>query len=351
MRRIRCLTEGRRGTYRNGLRMKPHFTAAIAVFMVAGVGLLGAASAAACTFQWSAGGAVNLFIRGWDDAEQDKLMGRWTWAGSYHFLEGCTPGAVVPFDVTAELPDLEFVRNVSVDGVRYPAYGLRAYARSPLLIFRHVATDIRGGGPNYQSPLDIAQANHIPSLPMNSSGRGSYVLVAAVSRGGSMESVPPTLLGSIRQVSALYPAWIKTDTFTVTVDVKVPTCTFADTPITLQDVSAADLPAAGSTAGGREFDVVMTCNGEFPLMMNLTDANAAGNSGSRLAPTSNATAAGVNVQLLREGIPVVLGQAWPIAQSQQGSQNIALSARYYREAGTFHAGVVEGQAVITATYR
>lgn len=352
MRPVRCLAERLRRADGHGLpKLSCSPIVSTARLLAVVMWLLGAASVTACTFQQSTGGDVALTINAWDDVEQDKLLGRWTWAGSYHFLEGCTPGAVVPFDVTASMPGLEFVRNVTIEGVRYPAFGLTAYGRGPLLIFKHAATDIRGGGPDYQSPLDVARGNHIPSIPMNSSGRGSYVLVAAVSRGGGMASVPATLLGSIRQVSALYPSWIKTDTFTVVVNLRVPTCAMTDTPVTLADVAAADLPSSGSHAGERGFDVVMNCNGAFPVDMVLTDANSPGNTGSRLEPTAHSTAGAVRVELLREGAPVALGNTWTIPMTQNGTQNIRLAARYYRETGVFHGGVVEGQALITATYR
>ncbi len=57
------------------------------------------------------------------------------------------------------------------------------------------------------------------------------------------------------------------------------------------------------------------------------------------------------MRVSHEVASVVLSQTWTIPLTQDGGQNITLTARYYREAGIFHAGVVEGQAVITATYR
>ncbi len=316
-------------------------------------GVLICTTAAACTGQHNAGTAVTLVIDAWDDAEQDKLIANWASAAGANaqFLIGCRVNEVVPMDVTSSLPGLEFVRNVNVNGQTYPAFGMVAYPRSPLLIFRHQIWTGSGSVREEFVPLDVRGTVHFPSKALDSNGRGSIVQVAAISRGGIMEPVPSTLLGPISRMSPLYPAFVKTDTFTMTARLKVPTCTFTDTAVALQEISVTDLPAADSTAGGRDFNVVMNCNGRFPLTMRLTDANAAGNTGSRLTPTSNTTAAGVRVQLLREGTPVVLGQTWSIAQSQMGNQNIALSARYYREAGTFHSGVVEGQAVIKATYR
>jgi len=314
---------------------------------------LASATAAACTGQHNAGAAVTLVIDAWDDAERDKLIANWASAAGANaqFLIGCRVNDVVPMDVTSSFPGLEFVRNVTLDGQTYPAFGMIAYPRSPLLIFRHQIWTGSGSVREDFVPLDVRGTVHFPSKALDSNGRGSIVHVAAISRGGIMEPVPSTLLGPISRMSPLYPAFVKTDTFTMTARLKVPTCTFTDTAVALQEISVTDLPAADSTAGGRDFNVVMNCNGRFPLTMRLTDANAAGNTGSRLAPTRNATAGSVRVQLLREGTPVVLGQTWSIAQSQMGDQNVALSARYYREAGTFHSGVVEGQAVIEATYR
>ena len=321
--------------------------------VLAALGLLASASAMACTGQHNTGGPVNLVIDAWDDAEQDKLVANWQGGAGANaqFLTGCASMAVVPMDVISSLPGLEFVRDVNIDGQIYPAFGLIAHPRSPLLVFRHRVWVGAGTIRDDFVPLDVRGTVHFPSKAFDNSGRGSQVHVAAISRGGIMEPVPFLPLGTVAVQSPLYPAFVKTSTFTVTANLKVPTCTFADTPVALQDISAADLPGAGSTAGGRDFNVVMNCNGQFPVTMKLTDANAPGNTGSRLTPTSNTTAAGVRVQLLREGSPVVLGQTWSIAQSQMGNQNIALSARYYREAGTFHSGVVEGQAVIEATYR
>lgn len=330
-----------------------HMRRQLLVPMMAALGLLVSATAMACTSQHNAGAPVNLLIDAWDDAEQGKLIAQWQFGAGANaqFLLGCTPMSVVPMDVTPSLAGLEFVRNVTIDGSTYPAFGFTAYPRSPLLIFSHQIWTGSGNIRDDAVPLDIRHATHYPSRGLDSAGRGSVVRVAAVSRGGIMEPVPSTYLGAISRMSPLYPAFVKTDTFTVTANLKVPTCTIADTPVALQDISAAVLPAAGSTAGSRDFNVVMNCNGQFPVTMKLTDANAAGNTGSRLTPTSNTTAASVRVQLLREGAPVVLGQTWSIAQSQIGNQNIELSARYYREAGTFLSGAVEGQAVIEATYR
>ncbi len=307
--------------------------------------------ALACTGQHNAGAAINLTINGWANAAADTQIGNWTNMGAPQFLTGCTPGDVVPFDLTPSLMGLQYERNVMMDGLSYPAYGLVGYPASPLLIFRHVNWDGDPITPDNFMPVDITKPNHVPSRGHATNQRGSIIRMAAVARGGVMESVPATTLGPIAHVSPLFPGFVKTDTFAFTANLTLPTCTFSDKDVTLPAVYAGDLPNAGSDTGPRDFEVVMDCNGRFALDLTLTDAHAPGASGSLLSPTAQATAAGVRVQLLREGTPVQLGVPWPIAQTQPGTQNIALAARYHRIAGDFAPGAVEGQAILTATYR
>ena len=306
-------------------------------------------AAHACTMTYP-GESANLTVDAWDDPTAGHLISNWRNVGNVSFLWGC-PGGVIPVEARASMPGLEFVRSVSVDGVSYPAFGLRGQPQSPLLIFRHTAASGSAGQPSRTQPFDIRSGSAIGDLNITTNTRWSSVSIAAVSRGGEMRAVPDLSLGTVTHTAPLYPHLVKTDTYRFTANLRTKTCSINATTVSLQDVSVSDLAAADRTAGERAFNVVMNCNGEFPVTMKLTDANAPGNTGSRLTPTSNATATGVRVQLLRAGNPVVLDQAWSIAQSQNGNQDIALSARYYREAGAFQSGVVEGQAVLTAEYR
>ncbi|HGM7337543.1 TPA: hypothetical protein ACKQCJ_003909, partial [Stenotrophomonas maltophilia] len=249
------------------------------LMVTAGLAMLFSATAAACTVQGNSGSPLHLVIDAWDDAEEGKMIARWTQAGNAMFLGGCSGD--VPFDITPALNGLEFVRTVNIDGEQYRAYGLAGYPRSPLLVFRHVVWAASGSIPDVYTPLDIHRLTQVSSGPMPTATRGSIIHIGAVSRGGIMERVPATLLGPISRVSPLFPQWVKTDTFTVTANLKVPTCQLSDTPVALVDVGVADLPASGRVAGERTFDVAMECNGAFPVEMVLTDANLPGNTGSR----------------------------------------------------------------------
>lgn len=295
------------------------------------------------------GSTTTTRIEAWDDIDKDVVVSSWMHTGNANYLSGCTNSQVIPIHVSASMPGLEFVRNVTVGGEMFPAYGIRGKPKTPLLIFQYVAAN--GGGTSLLFPFNIQTGLQFSGAGLSGSSRWSWVRMAAVSRGGEMEPLPITIVGEVTYSAPSFPTLVKKDNYNVTANLKTKTCTFTATAIALQDVAISDLPSAGSTAREREFSVPMNCNGAFPMFLALTDANAPGNTGSRLTPTGNATAGAVRVQLLHEGNPVVLGQRWPIPMSQNGAQDVTLGARYHRETGTLHGGVVEGQAVITATYR
>ncbi|WP_079223511.1 fimbrial protein [Stenotrophomonas maltophilia] len=311
--------------------------------------LFAPAIAQACTAV-EPGQQINLVVNAWDDAEPDLLVADFRSGGSVRFLMNC-PSGDIPIDVSPSITGLEFVRNVTVSGESYPAFGLLGQPQSPLLIFKSSVEGSSGGGPSRAQPFDIRTPLHVSGLNISGVSRWSIVYVAAVSRGGEMRAVPETSLGTITHAAPRYPHLVKSDAYRISANIRSRTCTLDDTSVELKDVQAADLPGAGSTAGQLGFNVVMRCNGAFPAELTLTDANAAGNTSSRLTPTRNATAGAVQVELLRDGNPVVLGQTWSLPATQNGPQNIGLAARYYRAAGTFSSGVVEGQATLTVSYR
>lgn len=307
-----------------------------------------ASAAYACT-SVHAGGATAITIEAWDDTAADVVVSAWRHSGNANFLSGCTFSAVVPINVSAAMPDLEFVRNVVIGGETYAAFGVRNMPGTPLLVFQYAVGN--GSAAVLLFPFDIRTTLRFTGAGVTGSNRWSWVRMAAISRGGSAQPLPHRVLGTINYASPDFPGLVKVDDYSVTATLRTKTCTLTDKPVVLQDVNVSELPSVGSSTGERTFDVAMRCNGVFPAFMTLTDANASGNTGSRLTPSRNADAGAVTVELLREGVPVVLGQRWALNETQNGDQNVALAARYYREAGTFHAGAVEGQATITVTYR
>ena len=138
----------------------------------------------------------------------------------------------------------------------------------------------------------------------------------------------------------------------MTVNIEQPTCSLSDTAFTLTEISADVVRTVGDSSHEQTFPVKMQCEAAgIPVKLTLTDANDPTATGSLLKPTAHATAEGVQVELLRNGVPVRLGQQWDHGASGSGEQNIDLQARYTRVPGALKIGDVEGQAVITATYR
>ncbi len=304
-------------------------------------------TAVACTGAYP-GGNADLIIDTWDDTAPDVLISSWAPAGNANFLYGCSPGTPTSVIVTPAMPDLIFERHVTLGGGIFPAYSVAGRPRSPLLVFQYL---IGNGSEARTEPFNAKQPLSSPGTGITGGFRWSTLQVAAVSRGGEMQGLPTTVVGSATHAYRADPSLSKTESFSVTANLRTKTCTLSDTTVTLKSVSAGDLPSAGSDAQTQTFTVAMSCNGAFPLTLTLVDANAPGNTTSLLTPTSAADAQGVCVQLLREGVPVVLGQSWALAQGQAGPQDITLGARYYRQAGSFGPGVVQGQATLTATYR
>lgn len=323
-------------------------TRRVACALLAPAGASCAAPVMACTGA-EPGATTNLVIDAWDDTTPDVLIGGWTNSGNSNYLTGCRNSDVVPITATSSMSTLQYVRSVVREGETYKAFQVRGRPTSPLLVFRYLT----GNGTKFiTKPLDVGTPLNEPGTrTLGTSFRWSVTQVAALSLGGEMGGLPTTSLGSITYRAAKYPSLLKTESFSVSATLRTKVCTLEAAAVTLQDVHVLDLPAADSTTGERDFDVAMTCNGAYPVSLTLTDANAPVSTRTWLSPTHNATATGVHVQLLNGGVPVVLGQAWMLPMSASGKQVVPLAARYYRETGAIAAGVMEGQAVITATYR
>jgi len=277
--------------------------------------------------------------------------------GTYYAGTGATlidsyecPAGQTAFLVNTQLAGLTYERDIAYAGIMVPAYSLGP--RSPLVIFLH---GVRRTGAADLSviPIRNGQLNRNPGVVLAStSGMEHYVQMRVFFRGGAMESVPRTFLGTVE----LWPEGNAANPFrhSFTLELTIPpvTCTLANATHTLDDVVANDLAVADRTAKPSTFDVAMNCPmANVDVTLTLTDANQPGNTGSDLAPGAGSTAGGVQVQLLRGGLPLQLGQAWSYGFSAKGQQAIPFQARYHRTAGPLVTGVITGEAVLVADYR
>ncbi len=270
--------------------------------------------------------------------------------GTLGWFTKCDTSRAHPVDVSLEGSGLTQVSTIVYGGKTYVTYQLSA--TSPLFFFPlNLKTSNQGGG----GGLELIPANEgaATSATLYTDSGGlipSNPNIGVVTRAG-MQPVPSTRLGvEVAQHTSL-PEAIR-HTVSVTVNIQQPTCTLSSAGFSLADVSAGVLAAPGSSSREQDFQVKLQCDAVgIPVKLTLTDANAPTATGSLLTPTANATAEGVQVELLRSGVPVKLGQQWNHGTSSAGAQNIDLQARYTRVAGSFEIGVVEGQAVLTADYR
>lgn len=268
--------------------------------------------------------------------------------------DGCgnTPVAA---EVSANFSGLTYVRDVTVyagDGPGYisaPAFAFDSSPTSPLLAMVHVARGSNGGDTTVSRAFDPRTTLRNPGSTSDGGYRTYRLVSYLISRGGLMTDVSTRTLGTF---TTTLPGFPSAGAATLAVELgfqfRPTTCSLTDPPtIALSDIRPQDLPATGSTAADQDFDVQFNCNGAgFNLYMTLSDANDLGNTSSRLEPSSGSTAQGVRIELLRAGAPVSLGAPWSQGTSTGAAQSVTLTARYHREAGTYSAGTIGGQATL-----
>lgn len=252
-----------------------------------------------------------------------------------------------------ELPfsGLTYEREITDAGRTYSVYSLGP--RSPLIGFVHLVDAVDSNGGRSQDSVPVGRRHRNPGVVSPATeGVSVNLAVALFFRGGAMESIPLTSLGTATSWDENDPSQSIQHHVSLEVNVPTLTCTLADSSQSLDPVSADLLAAAGSTAGEKAVAVAMTCpSANVDVEMVLTDANDAGNAGSLLTPAGGSDAGGVRLEMLRAGNPVQFGQRWQHGWSSKGSQDVPFTARYRRTADALQPGTIIGEAVLTATYR
>ncbi|VWC26723.1 fimbrial protein [Burkholderia lata] len=136
------------------------------------------------------------------------------------------------------------------------------------------------------------------------------------------------------------------------------TVTNSDVRVPLQPVAAAKLNAVGMTAGDKGFDIGLSCKPGTNVYVTLTDMTNQGNTGNQLTLTSDSTAQGVKLRILKDGQPVGYGpdsaeignlNQWHVGPSATTTR-IPLSAQYIAT-DRVSAGTVKGVATFTMSYQ
>lgn len=310
--------------------------------------LLGMDSAIACTRLRLNDDAVDLVrtVPSLDQPDAPIVGAGGTLTDTYR----CPPGQT-GFLINMQIPGLTYERDVALGGRMLAAYSMGP--RSPLLAFWHTVQSTRNLSPSSAIGLRNGELNRNPGVVLaTGSAMQHAVRMEVFDRGGAMESIPRTFLGTLE-------VWPEGDasqpfrhSFTVELSVPTVTCTLANASHTLDTVLASELAATGDTAKPSTFEMTMTCPmANVEVSLAVTDANQPGNAGSQLVPGPGSTAEGVQVQLLRGGQPLPLGKAWSQGPSASGVQGVPFEARYHRNADPLEPGIIIGQAVLTADYR
>jgi|GEM_PF-1212611 len=247
----------------------------------------------------------------------------------------------------------ELVRMVMVDGESHPAYGWSP--TSPLVVFS-LRTAASTTGPRYSAPVHINRRIEMPGRTAGfdlGNGNTFYVYLRHrfVSRGGPMTG---GTLPAIQGVSRLltYPA-AGVAQHGVTAGVTVPAlpCMLSDATLRLPDAAASELQRVGQSTSPRDLNVTMRCPSVgSDVRLVLEDIHDASSRPGELTPTSDSTAAGVNLRLLRDGQPVQFNVPWNHGPRELGDNVITFGAQYIRTEAALKTGSLRGEARLTAYY-
>lgn len=125
--------------------------------------------------------------------------------------------------------------------------------------------------------------------------------------------------------------------------------------VTLPTVVSNALPATGSVAGQKAFNIQYNCPSGWALYMTMSTANPAAATGVIMPSTScsaGTPASNVGIQLLQSNQqPVQFNTAQSVGNSPNGTLNLTYYAQYYATGSPISAGQVCGTATFTMSYQ
>ncbi|CAI1232586.1 fimbrial protein [Serratia quinivorans] len=125
--------------------------------------------------------------------------------------------------------------------------------------------------------------------------------------------------------------------------------------VPLGDVAATQFSGVASTAGGKSFDLGLTCDKDARINLSLAGTqNTDTQDTSVLALTGTGqagTATGVGVQLLYGGLPLQINNNILLKTSAGGQETLPFTARYYQTLASIGAGLANSSATLNITYQ
>ncbi len=125
--------------------------------------------------------------------------------------------------------------------------------------------------------------------------------------------------------------------------------------VTLDNVIGNDLPAVGSTAKDKTFNVLLSCQTDVRILaqMNGTPNPDTGADGVLQVsyPGMPGTSSGVGIQILNGSTPMPIGTNMLVKMSPGGQESIPFTARYYRTLENVTAGTANAIATLNINYQ
>lgn len=143
----------------------------------------------------------------------------------------------------------------------------------------------------------------------------------------------------------------------------IPTCSpsLSVTQVSLQPVSVKDFSGINSAANSKPFSIGLNCEANAAPSVTFSDSTQPANSTSLISLTSGSTASGVALQMLSNGMPVMLSPGGvatagssvisPATSASAQTVNIPLAAQYIQSASKITPGSVNGIATFSLTYQ
>ncbi|MDR0240950.1 MAG: type 1 fimbrial protein [Burkholderia sp.] len=161
-------------------------------------------------------------------------------------------------------------------------------------------------------------------------------------------------------------------TGSITITPKVPTCSVSTKKISVSmtpsgSIATRDFGGIGGTSPERDFGITLNCSGgdegtSTNAYVTLTDQTDSSNRSNTLSLTTNSTAKGVKVQVLKDGKPLSYGpdssapgtvNQWKAGNIKRGVSTfeIPLKARYIQTGSTIKSGTANAVATFTMSYQ
>jgi type 1 fimbria pilin len=150
-------------------------------------------------------------------------------------------------------------------------------------------------------------------------------------------------------------AFVNINAATVTLTANTCNLMSSNLNISLNNVSAQDLPTVGSTAKDKAFSITMDCQSGVYINAQLNGTKNTDVSTDGVLQVDNVgmngTSRGIGIQILSGTTPMPVGTNIPVKFSAGGNESLQFVARYYRTQNEITTGAANATATLNITYQ